>query len=198
MRLVPVLLALSLAANVFIGGIVAGHMFGPHGFHHRGGPGRDVKFEERVLSPEGRETVRAAFKEKREDLFASAREAKKLRAAISGAMGADPFDRARAEAAVAALQAHDAEQHRLIASIMIDAAEKLSPEDRKALAAAQLAGERAMRGRMLRMMRDGRGPGGALGPGEPPGGPEGMEPDLPDAPPPDGRPQPGDDPPPPD
>lgn len=160
MRIAPALLALSLAANVFLGGFVAGRLVGPQGFHHRGHRGAEATFEARALSPEGREIVRAAFKEQREALFGSARESRKRRDAVAAALAADPFDRAGVEAAVAAFRETDAEHRRAIAKTLIDAAEKLSVEDRKSLAASQFGAAHGRRGRMMRLLHeDGPPPG---------------------------------------
>lgn len=165
MRLVPALLALSLAANVFLGGYLFGQAFGPPGPHHRGLRGSEVAFEGRVLSPAGREIVRAAFRERREDLLAHGRESHAARAAVAEALGAAPFDRARLEAALALHQAKEAERHRGVAAALIDAAEQLSPEDRKALAAEHFRPRHGRRGTVKRLI------------GETPRGPEGPPPE---------------------
>lgn len=149
MRLVPVLLALSLAANVFLGGFIAGRLLGPHGMHH-GGPRGPGAFEAQAMTPEGREIVRAAFKAERESLIASKRESVRLRAQVSEALAAEPFDRAAVERAVEALQAEDAAHRRRVATILIAAAGKLSPADRKALAERHFDQRRGKRAKMMR------------------------------------------------
>jgi uncharacterized membrane protein len=142
MRALPIILLISLALNVFLGGFVAGRYLGrPHhgsgferGFGPRGGPGSaDLE----ALSPEGREVFRAAFHERRTQLDRSRLEARQLRKAFYDTLAADPFDRVRADAALDALAAAESETHVALMRELVSATEKLSPEDRKALAAAR-------------------------------------------------------------
>ncbi len=132
-----ILLVASLAANVFLGGFVAGKHWGPQhgGMRHERGGGpvpRDLD----SLSPEGREAFRAAFRSEKADMRAAHEELRGLRKAFGETLAAEPFDRAKCEAALAALHAAEAEKQTALMTRLLDAFEKLSPADRKALAEA--------------------------------------------------------------
>jgi Spy/CpxP family protein refolding chaperone len=169
-----VLLALSLAANVFLGGFVAGRFFGGphhrvlmHGMHDRG-PGmfRDTD----VLSEEGQEAFRAVFKEKRDELRPSFRETRRLRDELGAALAADPWDRPRVENAFAALREIEGAHQAAFSQTLIDAFEKLSAADRKALVEAAHKRREDWRERRKRRRggHDGDGPPDGPPPGDPP------------------------------
>lgn len=144
MRLaVTILLALSLAANVFLGGFVAGRLLGGPGLHrpplgaHGMGPPRPALIAAaESLSPEGREIFRKTFESEGAKLRADFGRSGELRRAFAEALAAEPFDRARSEAALAAMQAADAESHRAASLLFIEAAEKMTPADRAVLVEA--------------------------------------------------------------
>lgn len=137
-----VFLALSLAANVFLGGFVAGRVLGgpPHHGAHGGPPpgaGRLPIFSAAEnLSPEGRKIFHETFKDGRAGLRGAFGDSLELRRAFGEALAAEPFDRAKAEAALATMQGADAENHRRVSALLIDAAEKMTPADRKVLVEA--------------------------------------------------------------
>ncbi|MEQ8176898.1 MAG: periplasmic heavy metal sensor [Amphiplicatus sp.] len=142
-RGLTILLALSVAANVFLGGFVAGRLLGgpPHDkLIHTGDGGRAFSFKIAAelddLSPDAREAFRKVFGESRERLIRNHREAKRLRKALSDALAADPWNRTQAEAALAELRAAESAQQAALATLLIDAFEGLSAEDRKALTSA--------------------------------------------------------------
>jgi len=168
------LLALSIAANVFLGGFVAGRVFGgpahhrppmgaplgPQGMGPQGmGPQRPpLIVAAESLSPEGRKIFRDTFEAQGERLRKDFETSRDLRRAFADAIAAEPFDRAKAEAALVALQASESESHRAAASLVIDAAEKMSPADRAVLVDAYRSYRKAHK---RRGGRDGRpGPGG--------------------------------------
>lgn len=192
-RGLTILLMLSLAANVFLGGFVAGRWFGGpphhrvvmHGPMDRGvGMFRDTD----VLSEEGRKAFHDVFKEKRGDLRPSFQEMRRLREEFGAALAADPWDRARVEKAFADLRAVESSHQSAFSTTLIDAFEKLSAADRKALVEAAHSREANWRERR-RKDRGDRRPGGH-GEGAPPefeaplDRPPGEEP-VEDAPPPD-------------
>jgi len=158
------LLALSLAANVFLGGFVAGRMVG--GPPHERGMGRGAEFVREMswrirgdfeeLSPAARNAFRKVFEDRRDELRGSFRETRRLRRAFSEALSADIWNRTEVEAALAALRAVESAHQATLAASLVDAFEGLSPEDRKALVAAM--DRRRPDGRGRRGPRDGNGP----------------------------------------
>ncbi len=156
-RALIIVLALSLAANVFLGGFVVGRLAGGHPhirFGHAPHAAGPMMFPDLdVLSPEGREAFRDVFAARREALRERHRDLNERRAAFAKTLAADPWDRAKAEAALVELQAAADEQETAFATLIIDAFEKLSAEDRKALVEAgaghwRLQGERLHKRRM--------------------------------------------------
>lgn len=148
-RGLTILLALSIAANVFLGGFIAGRLLGgpPHDrLIHPAEGGRAFSFKVAAeideLSPEAREAFRKVFGESRERLIKNHRETKRLRKALSDALAADPWNRTQAKAALAELRAAESAQQAALATLLIDAFEGLSAEDRKALTSAMDKRER--------------------------------------------------------
>lgn len=172
-RGLTILLAISVAANVFLGGFVAGRLLGgpPQGKHVHssfdGGRSFNWKMGREIeeLSPEAREAFRNVFAESRERLIENHRETKRLRKALSEALAADPWSRTQVEAAHAELRAAESAQQAALAELLIDAFEGLSAEDRKALTSAM--DKRDMR--KMRMRMHDKREGGRDGPPPPPG-----------------------------
>lgn len=137
-RGIAVALALSLAANVFLGGFVAGKIAGGPRFHH-GPPGFDLKrgghedFAD--LPPAARERLKDAFLAHRADGKEMRREARALHEEFVAVLGAEPWDRAAADAVVAKFEAAEIAGRASMARLLVEAADGLSAEDRKALAA---------------------------------------------------------------
>lgn len=153
-RPVIILLALSLAANVFLGGFVAGRIASPTIAGIGESAGHRNRSEEHrrdleALPPAVREKLRSAFRNNREEFVKSFREGRALHQEFIGILTADVFDRASAEAAAAKIEAFDGKRRQSMPRLVIDAMEGLSVEDRRALAAVV---ER-------RMMEDAGGPG---------------------------------------
>lgn len=140
-RTIGILLALSLAANVFLGGFVAGRIAGPNlpGFDqgrdkdghraHRGGrPDLDG------LSPAAREKLKASFQKHREEIAGTFREGRALREEFISVLTAETFDRARAEAVAAKLEAFEEKRRESMPLIFIEVMDGLPLEDRRAVA----------------------------------------------------------------
>ena len=147
-----VLLLISLGANVFLGGFVAGRMLGkpPQERHERHGPRQPgmMFFEDlEALSPEARDSFKAVFKESRGELRMKFREMRRLRDEFSEALAAEPWDRTRVEAALSELRTVENAHQTELAELLIDAFEGLSPEDRKAMIDAQTVRMEARRER---------------------------------------------------
>jgi Spy/CpxP family protein refolding chaperone len=147
----------SLAINIFLGGFVVGRLAGgpPHsGFGHPRHEAGLMMFPDLdVLSPAGRETFREVFAARHEALRERHRELSRRRAAFTAALAADPWNRAKAEAALAELKAATDEQETAFAALIIDAFERLSTEDRKALVEAGAAHWRGRSGKMHKHRR---------------------------------------------
>jgi uncharacterized membrane protein len=172
-RTLTIALAASLAANVLIAVFVAGWLAGGappgHGPEARqpdmGGGRMLVRMED--VSPQTREAFRAAFDGRRDEMRLLFREARAKRRAFAEAMRADPWDRARIEAAQAELRSAETAHQAALSAMLIDAMETLSPDEREAvLASMERRGER---GRRLYRNGERRRP---PPPDEPGGGPE--------------------------
>lgn len=141
-RTIGILLALSLAANVFLGGFVAGRIAGPgagafehgRGPHGHRGPGADFHRELEALPDAAREKLRAQFRKNRAEVAATFREGRALRQEFVAILTAETFDRAAAEAVAAKIEAFEAERRRSTPRLVIEVMDGLSAEDRRALA----------------------------------------------------------------
>lgn len=138
-------LFLSLAVNIFLGGFAVGRFAGgprpPHGDHPSMHAGPMMAPNVEALSPEGRAAFHSVFEAERDALHQRHSALKARRAAFAAALLAEPFDRAAAVAALKDLHTVTAEQQGAFAALMIDAVEKLSSDDRKALAKSIVSGE---------------------------------------------------------
>ena len=189
-----VALFVSLAANIFLGGFVAGRMLaGPRGFmdgpgkfvafadhkkDDRKGPGRGAFFDGALmfpaidaLPPEKRELFKENFEASRDVLRANRTALVEKREAFTEALTAEPWDRAKAEAALVDLRTAADAQEATLSKLLIDVFEKLSPEERKALVTATTERDRHWKDGPRRSFKGGpddrRGPGGPGGPGGP-------------------------------
>ncbi len=162
-RGVIIALAVSLAANVFLAGFLAGRVFGvtdgpatmgePDGRRppgpRPGGPS-GLLGDSLAQSPAAREAVRAAFKERRVEIIRDRREFERQRRALARALMADPFDRPAAEEALAALLAAAAKREREMTGLLLDVLEDLPADERRALIEAAEERRGAHRRRMRR------------------------------------------------
>ncbi|MEZ5895010.1 MAG: periplasmic heavy metal sensor [Parvularculaceae bacterium] len=129
-------LSLSLAANVFMGGFIAGRLAHdpsalapPGAFHVRefGGPA--------AQDPQVRDAFRKAFGDHRKEFRAHYHEVKKLRKEFTAVLGADEWDRAKAETLARQIEAHERSREKSMLLILVDVFDGLPAEKRKALAA---------------------------------------------------------------
>jgi Spy/CpxP family protein refolding chaperone len=140
-RTIGILLALSLAANVFLGGFVMGRVAGPGlpGFgHERGEGGHGARHggrdDFRELSPAAREKVRASFRKGRKEMAAAVRDSDALREEFIRVLTAETFDRAAAEAVAARIEAFEKERRPSMSRVIIDVMDGLSAQDRRIVA----------------------------------------------------------------
>jgi len=137
-KAVSIALALSLAANVFLGGFVAGRMHGgpppgPQPFGRPAGGEAMMLLRAAAEQPEIREKFERQFSGQRGKMRADFEELSRLRRALGEALAADPFIRADAEAAAAALSAFNAQREQRGAEFLIDVFETLPAQDRRAI-----------------------------------------------------------------
>jgi uncharacterized membrane protein len=155
---IAIALALSLAANVFLGGFVAGRIAGgPHfskGSHgmdfRRGGPD---DFDD--LPPAVRERLKSAFIAQHAESEDARREARELHKDFVNVLRADIWDRAAAEAIAAKFETIERSSRADMTMVLVEAADSMSADDRKALAAhLERRGDRGFKRRHGR--REGR------------------------------------------
>jgi uncharacterized membrane protein len=122
----------SLAANLFLGGLIgmrAWHEHGESGMARLGPMGPVVG----ALPASGRDKVRAAMKARDSDLRQHGREFRRARAEAERLLAADPYDQARAQAAFAEARQRADALASVVQGALIEAGARLSPEERKAL-----------------------------------------------------------------
>jgi len=129
--LMPVLVV-SLIVNVAFIGLFAGH------YIFRPGRGHPVDFAMHRLihgmPKEARDPVRAEMETRRPQVAAKIAELRKARQDVRAALAADPFDRARLDAAFAEVQTSSAAVQAELHSAVADAVAKLPPDARQRLA----------------------------------------------------------------
>lgn len=137
MKGVTVALLVSLGVNIALVSFMGGRLAGgapprpePPGATHR-------LFER--ATPETRALLRQAFLERGEESRPLRREVGARRLDLRDAILAEPFDRARVEAAYKAFRAADGRMQEAHGAVVIDVLAKLPLEDRKALVEALAA-----------------------------------------------------------
>jgi len=127
-------LVVSLALNLFIGGVIAGHRFGPRvDFDWQLTPARLKLGMERVLRalPENdAEVVRGLFEAERADITQRFQALQDARKAIGAALKAEPFDATAFTAAYEAMQARSQELQAAVHGVIKAAIPQLSAEGR--------------------------------------------------------------------
>jgi uncharacterized membrane protein len=153
-RGIIVALAVSLAVNVLLGGFIAGQMAaGPEAAEPRRHfelwrHGHD-DFSD--LPPTVRENLKRAFLASREKGGAVREEARALHQKFVAVISADVWDRSAADAVAADYEALEASTRAGIARLIVEAADGLSAEDRRALARHfERRGERGWRKHHIR------------------------------------------------
>ncbi len=128
-------LALSLAANVFLGGYVVGKSVGGKNADAGEHPGRDVdgdRFDD--LPPAARASLKAAFLSHRATADEGRARYAELHRSFMQILSAEKFDRAAAEAVVDEMEALGSSARAGMTRLIVEAAAGLSLEDRIALA----------------------------------------------------------------
>lgn len=168
-RGIIIALAASLAANVFLGGFVAGRLIGGdadgasgRGISSRHG-GREAFAD---LPPAARDSLKRAYLAHRAEGRGAADELKALHRDFVRVLSAEDFDRAAALAIADKADALERSGRTSFIKLVVNAADGLSVEDRKALARHIEARGARWKGR--RHHRDGPPPEDADAPKEPP------------------------------
>jgi len=129
-------LVMSLALNLFFGGVIVGHRVGQGGGLLDGQMNPKLRME-RVLSalPENdAKLVRGLFEAQRDDIARRFRALQESRKAIGAALRGQPFDPAAFAAAYEAMQARSQEVQAAIQGVIKTAIPQLSAEGRAAIA----------------------------------------------------------------
>ena len=122
-----ILLSVSLALNVLLLGVSAGHVYQRWSSH----PWHEVKKE---LSPEGRNIAGRVFQSAFRDIKPLGQDARKARAEIVKILSADEFDADAFDKATARMLDIRGDMKALKIQAMRDAASQLSVEDRRKMA----------------------------------------------------------------
>lgn len=133
-------LFVSLALNMFVGGVWLGHKF----FHVRGEYGESHKgkfsmmsFAERMargLSPAERETYMGVIDSYKDEMTAADGQMQDARAKVRDALSADPFNPEALNDALAGVRASFTNVQKVFHAALASAAAQLDPEARKKLA----------------------------------------------------------------
>ncbi|NQV21932.1 MAG: periplasmic heavy metal sensor [Rhodospirillales bacterium] len=144
-----VLLFISLAANLFLGGLLIGsdmrHWIGGPAYFDGKGPGhnrepgkmggpRGLMGMHRVLGPEGQKAAREVMAGHREDMHPRFRAMRDAHRKVRDALMAEPFDINELQTAFATLRARGVETQTAVHETMIALAEQLDPSDRRNMA----------------------------------------------------------------
>lgn len=142
------LLFVSLAANVFVGGILAGRYLGdaresraaaePAAAGERAIPASLRRMMDAVPA-EDRPAFVAALAARRPQIAAAGRELRAARERLRGLLGADTLDRPALEAAFEAVRARSGDLQHAVQLAAADALAKMPPETRRRIVAAQPA-----------------------------------------------------------
>ncbi len=134
-KLCSVLLVVSLAANLFLGGVLAGRWFRPAPASFE--PGAfSMNRMRRALGPEARPAVDRVWARHQADIADRMRTAAEARDRATQSLRADPFNPAKAAADLAEFRARAAEVQQAMHGAVIELAADLTPEQRRRLASA--------------------------------------------------------------
>lgn len=143
----PVLL-ISLAVNLFLGGLFAVGYF-KDGRHHRGGHGMSMGMPHHVvarnLSEDERQALRSTMRENRSTFQPLFKDLRDARLALSEAVGADPYDPEATRQAFARMRAGMDALATRSQGALVEAFADLTPETRDKIAEALKQGRRGDR-----------------------------------------------------
>ena len=146
-RWLTIVAVVSLAINLLIAGVVAGHLLS--GRHHIGREPEMMRGDNRMpdrpgeaviqrmtaaVPAENRAVFMAVIAEHRQQIADAGRQVRDARIKVRDAMAADPFDRAKLDQAFAELRERSQQLQASLHATVSDAASKLPPEARARLA----------------------------------------------------------------
>lgn len=144
-RWTKVLLAVSLAVNLLIGGLAVGAMLGPD--HNRGGRDFGLGPLSEALSREDRKALRGAFLERHPDAREDRRAARAEFDALLAALRAEPFDADVLDAALQAVAARNTALLETGRELVAGRVKAMDPAERAAFADRLEKGLRRMGGK---------------------------------------------------
>ncbi len=159
-RIGLIALAVSLAANVFLGGFVAGRLLGLSDTEKSGELSttrftkRDVPGDPREMSPAAREAFRKAYLDRRGELAQGRQESRMARRAFLESVSAAEWDRAAVEMALADIMTIERKRETARSALLVDALENMPVEERRAWVAR--SADRFSDGRFRDRYRRGR------------------------------------------
>ena len=166
-RTLAVLLALSLGANLFLIGGIAGRMSGHRHGHPMpppifglGGPGMESGL--RHMPSAGREHLRGMLRERRPELRAEHEALRKLHRRIAKELGRESPDRAAIERSFEEIRSRTLEIEKSVQAAFLDSALAMEPAARQQMLDAMLEHRKGQRW---------KGPGRGMPPGPPPAPP---------------------------
>lgn len=136
-RGLKIALALSLALNLSIAGLVAGAWLSDHGPRSdRRSPSRDLAFGPvtDALSPEDRRALRREFLARAPEFRAARQEARAELATLLAALRAEPFDPAALSTALAAIQTRNSDRLEIGRTLIETRLLSMDAADRRAFA----------------------------------------------------------------
>jgi len=125
-------LILSLALNLFLGAVVGMRYWREHQRVSERSTMGPIGRIAAGLPESGREKVRAVMEGRQAQIREQSREFRRARSEAMQTLAAEPFDRARADAAFVEARRRANAMSELMQSTMIEASARLSPEERKA------------------------------------------------------------------
>jgi uncharacterized membrane protein len=128
-----ILLVVSLAANLLLVGFIVGQVLHHPERERMGGP-MTIERVTGGLPPEIRETVRTSLREHRPEIVSKIAAVRAAQAELHAAIGAQPFDPARLQAAFAAIRERRQAVQAEVQEAAVEAIGQLPPETREKLA----------------------------------------------------------------
>ena len=153
LRLVAVALFVSVAVNLFLGGLMVGRWLDPRHPHPPPRMERETRegappgWMRRALGPEGATALEEAWQSHAPAIEPLREELRRSREAVSAALAAEPFDPDVYAGALDGMRASNARLHTAIQAVMVDVARQLTPEQRRAVVERGREWERRKAGR---------------------------------------------------
>jgi uncharacterized membrane protein len=130
-----IILIVSLAANLFLAGLVAGDwIMGRVGPRPPFGPATNFGWMRHAIGSDAEKIIEPVMQQHRDAMRRQMEGVRATRRDVGAALTAEPFDRARLESALARLRSQAAEAQTAFHGTFVDVVSNLTPEQRAALA----------------------------------------------------------------